>query len=54
MDAKPGFTDYILKDISLADFRRKELSLAKTEMAGLMATLGKRQAEAVRRRGSMA
>src|ERR1700729_593355 len=35
---KPGFTDYIVKDISLAEFGRKELSLAETEMPGLMAT----------------
>jgi adenosylhomocysteinase len=35
---KPGFNDYIVKDISLADFGRKELSLAETEMPGLMAT----------------
>ena len=27
---KPGFTDYIVKDISLADFGRKEISLAET------------------------
>lgn len=38
MNAKPGFTDYIVKDISLADFGRKEISLAETEMPGLMAT----------------
>ena len=38
MNAKPGFTDYIVKDIGLADFGRKELSLAETEMPGLMAT----------------
>src|SRR4029078_3225308 len=31
-------SDYIVKDISLADFGRKELSLAETEMPGLMAT----------------
>ena len=31
-------TDYIVKDISLADFGRKEISLAETEMPGLMAT----------------
>jgi adenosylhomocysteinase len=31
-------TDYIVKDIKLADFGRKELSLAETEMPGLMAT----------------
>src|SRR5712691_9813880 len=35
---KPAFTDYIVKDISLAEFRRKEISLAETEMPGLMAT----------------
>src|SRR5580700_3378047 len=34
---KTGFTDYIVKDISLAEFGRKELSLAETEMPGLMA-----------------
>ncbi len=31
-------SDYIVKDISLAEFGRKELSLAETEMPGLMAT----------------
>src|SRR6476661_1896524 len=35
---KPGFTDYIVKDVSLAEFGRKEISLAETEMPGLMAT----------------
>src|SRR5882757_6938814 len=35
---KPAFTDYIVKDLSLADFGRKEISLAETEMPGLMAT----------------
>ena len=35
---KPAFTDYIVKDISLAEFCRKEISLAETEMPGLMAT----------------
>jgi len=34
--AKAG--DYIVKDISLAEFGRKEISLAETEMPGLMAT----------------
>jgi adenosylhomocysteinase len=34
--AKAG--DYIVKDISLAEFGRKELSLAETEMPGLMQT----------------
>ncbi|MGP9822656.1 adenosylhomocysteinase [Salinarimonas sp. NSM] len=30
--------DYIVKDISLADWGRKEISIAETEMPGLMAT----------------
>ena len=29
--------DYIVKDIALADFGRKELIIAETEMPGLMA-----------------
>ena len=29
--------DYKVKDISLADFGRKEISLAETEMPGFMA-----------------
>src|SRR5215207_10435373 len=32
------FTDYVVKDISLADWGRKEISIAETEMPGLMAT----------------
>src|SRR5256714_8865679 len=35
---KPAFNAYIVKDISLAEFGRKEISLAETEMPGLMAT----------------
>src|SRR6187455_1565339 len=35
---KPAFKDYIVKDMSLAEFGRKEISLAETEMPGLMAT----------------
>jgi adenosylhomocysteinase len=31
-------TDYIVKDLSLADFGRKEINIAETEMPGLMAT----------------
>ncbi len=31
-------TDYVVKDIGLADWGRKEISLAETEMPGLMAT----------------
>jgi adenosylhomocysteinase len=34
----PEFTDYVVKDISLADWGRKEISIAETEMPGLMAT----------------
>ncbi len=34
----PSTTDYIVKDIALADFGRKELSIAESEMPGLMAT----------------
>ena len=29
--------DYIVKDIALAEFGRKELTIAETEMPGLMA-----------------
>ena len=32
------FTDYIVKDISLAEWGRKELNIAEIEMPGLMAT----------------
>ena len=35
---KPAATDYIVKDIGLAEFGRKEISIAETEMPGLMAT----------------
>src|SRR5947209_20555166 len=38
MTAKPGFSDYIVKDIGLAEFGRKEINIAETEMPGLMAT----------------
>lgn len=38
MTAPKGFNDYIVKDIALAPFGRKELSIAETEMPGLMAT----------------
>ena len=34
----PAFSDFIVKDIGLADWGRKEISLAETEMPGLMAT----------------
>lgn len=32
-----AFTDYIVKDINLADYGRKEIIIAETEMPGLMA-----------------
>ena len=32
------FTDYVVKDISLAEWGRKEIAIAETEMPGLMAT----------------
>jgi len=32
------FTDYVVKDIKLADWGRKEIAMAETEMPGLMAT----------------
>ena len=39
MSAAPSnFSDYIVKDISLADWGRKELNIAEIEMPGLMAT----------------
>ncbi len=34
----PAAKDYIVKDIGLADFGRKEITIAETEMPGLMAT----------------
>ena len=33
----PAFTDYIVKDLSLAGYGRKEIEIAETEMPGLMA-----------------
>lgn len=32
----PEFSDYLVKDISLADFGRKEIAIAETEMPGLV------------------
>ena len=32
-----SFSDYKVADINLADFGRKEISIAETEMPGLMA-----------------
>jgi adenosylhomocysteinase len=36
-DRNPDMTDYVVKDISLAEFGRKEIAIAETEMPGLMA-----------------
>jgi adenosylhomocysteinase len=35
--AETRFNDYVVKDIALADFGRKEIEIAETEMPGLMA-----------------
>ena len=35
--AQTSFDDYVIRDISLADFGRKEIEIAETEMPGLMA-----------------
>ena len=37
MALNPDGHDYVVADISLADFGRKELDIAETEMPGLMA-----------------
>jgi len=34
---QPTFSDYVIRDLSLADFGRKEIEIAETEMPGLMA-----------------
>jgi len=36
--AKTASTDYVVKDIGLAEWGRKEIAIAETEMPGLMAT----------------
>src|SRR6266513_5763278 len=35
---KPDQSDYTVKDIALAEWGRKEIAIAETEMPGLMAT----------------
>ncbi|HEX5181573.1 MAG TPA: adenosylhomocysteinase [Allosphingosinicella sp.] len=35
--AQTSFDDYVIRDIALADFGRKEIEIAETEMPGLMA-----------------
>src|SRR5512145_2761268 len=37
LKSAPAAQDYIVKDIGLAEFGRKEISIAETEMPGLMA-----------------
>ncbi len=34
---QPSFDDHVIRDLSLADFGRKEIEIAETEMPGLMA-----------------
>ena len=34
---QPTFNDYVIRDLGLADFGRKEIEIAETEMPGLMA-----------------
>mgnify|MGYP003339032198 FL=1 len=40
-----GTSSYVIADIGLADFGRKELNIAETEMPGLMALRSKYGAE---------
>ena len=35
---KENFTDYVIADMALADWGRREIQIAETEMPGLMAT----------------
>ncbi|MCB1938594.1 MAG: adenosylhomocysteinase, partial [Rhodocyclaceae bacterium] len=37
MNAVTDFNDYVIADIALADFGRREMNIAETEMPGLMA-----------------
>ena len=49
--AETRFNDYVVKDLGLADFGRKEIEIAETEMPGLMALArGVRRVEAIERR----
>ena len=36
--AKSASADYVVKDIGLAEWGRKEINIAETEMPGLMST----------------
>ena len=42
---KTSSPDYVISDISLSDFGRKEIKIAETEMPGLMALRDKYQYE---------
>ena len=42
---KSSTPDYVITDISLSDFGRKEIKIAETEMPGLMALRDKYQSE---------
>jgi len=37
VSASSQFTDFVVADLSLADWGRKEIRIAETEMPGLMA-----------------
>ena len=38
-------TDYVVKDLGLAEYGRKEIEIAETEMPGLMACRAERSEE---------
>ena len=38
--AETRFDDFVVKDLGLADFGRKEIEIAETEMPGLMTLRG--------------
>ena len=44
---KTSTPKYVIADISLSDFGRKEIKIAETEMPGLMALRDKYQSETV-------
>ena len=43
--SKTLIPDYVISDISLSDFGRKEIKIAETEMPGLMALRDKYQSD---------
>ena len=42
---KTSIPNYVIKDISLSDFGRKEIKIAETEMPGLMALRDKHHSD---------